>query len=115
MERRVVVIPWSVPIPVGHRVDVIILARNIGLFGSKLEPQDRQPIVFDQTTGIWHGYEWQFAMDAHPTDYVYVPRPREDTQVVERYSGVVAACVIVSGEASGSSRILSTSLHIDVQ
>ena len=113
MTRRTIVVPGAVPIPVGHRVEVLILTRNVSVFGRDMQPQKSDPLIFDQTTGIWYGFEWQLASGEAGLRLGYWPAPAANTEVAERFAGVVGACVVAASSASGDSRTYSTTLHLD--
>lgn len=101
------------PIPVGHRVEVFVLCRDVGVFGRDFKPQPTEPLVHDLSTGVWYGRTWHFDPNDAGLLEPRSPGPAPGTPVVERFSGVVAECVVVN---QGQSPVdAATTLHLDVE
>ena len=115
MTRRSLAIPGTVAIPVGHRVAVIILCRDAAVFGRDMKPVPHEPLLVDLTTGIYYGFEWQLASEVRDLRLVFSPEPAPNAEIAERFTGVVASCMVVATQASGSSRTYSTTLELDVE
>jgi len=111
-----VVFPGTLPIPVGHRIQVFYLMRDVGLFGAKIELQEHAPLVHDLTTDIWFGDHWQLA----PGDRdggLFTPRSSElprGVTVGRSFRGTVQACVVATWVNMPTQRT-ATTLHVEVE
>jgi len=109
-----VVFPGTLPIPVGHRVQVFYLMRDVGLFGSKIEIQDKEPLVHDLTTDIWFGSFWQLA----PGDAGHLSareaNPPAGVTIGRSLQGTVRVCVVATFGMLETPRT-ATTLHVEVE
>lgn len=99
MSQRVFVLLGAMPIPVGHRVEVYILSRDVGVFGTDIQPQPDEPLVRDLETGVYYGRTWQMKPLTHGALSITAPRssePADGVAVVETMQGRVAACLVLS-------------------
>lgn len=111
---RTVVLLGAMPIPVGHRVDVHVLARDVGVFGTDIQPVPDEPLVRDLDTGIWYGRAWHVAPGAGASiREARSPSPAAGVHVVEQYRAVVRACVVVS-EGISREQAVATTLHLEI-
>ena len=101
------------PIPVGHRIEVFTLAKDIGVFGKDVQPQPDEPLVHDLTSGVWFGRTWHFASNGTDLSEPRSATPGVGTQIVERFVGVVKECIVASYGYS-SAQCMATTRHIDV-
>jgi hypothetical protein len=104
-----------VPIPVGHRVEVRVVCRDVAVFGTKLEPQPLAPLVVDLDTGIVYGESWHFqeiSMYQPGIPRLELPMvPRHDLREAGRWHGRVTA-TRVAWIGGGASSYPQTSLAI---
>lgn len=109
-----IVLPGTLPIPVGHRIQVFYMMRDVGLFSSKVELQEQEPLVHDLTTDIWFGSYWQLAPGG---DGFLTPRTgRAPSSTVEgrSFRGTVRACAVATFGTPETPRT-ATTLHVEVE
>ena len=109
-----VVFPGTLPIPVGHRIHVFYLMRDVGLFGSKIELQEQEPLVHDLNTDIWFGSYWQLA----PGDGGHLTardaNPPADVTIGRSFRGTVRMCVVATFGMLETPRT-ATTLRVEVE
>lgn len=96
MSQRAFALLGGIAIPVGHRVEVLVLTRDVGVFSKDIRPDPAEPLVRDLDTGVYYGRHWQFRM-AEPsmrTLTVRLPQPPDDVVVAERVVGRVVTCIV---------------------
>ena len=99
MARHTFVLLGSMPIPVGHRVQVHILSRDMGVFSKDIQAQLKEPLVRDLDTGIYYGRLWH----CRPTvpsaigfDEPRSPQPADGVAIAETFDGRIVECVVLS-------------------
>lgn len=99
MTTRSFVMLGAMPIPVGHRVEVYILTRDVGVFGTDIQVQGDEPLVRDLDTGIYYGRTWQLKT-AVPTPATFraprVGQPADGVGIVEKLEGRITECLVLS-------------------
>ena len=104
----------AMPIPVGHPVECFILARDNGIFKKDIAAVPDEPLVRDLETGIYYGRLWQFAPGiSAPTGTPRTTDPAPDVAVVERFTGRVKACLVLTAGATQHQHA-ETTLVIDI-
>lgn len=100
MSTRTVTVFGAVAIPTGHRVEVYVLTRDLGILSRDIRPDPDEPLVRDLDTGVYYGRHWQFAeVEASPTRRALSarrPEPPPGVAVAERFTGRVTTCVVWS-------------------
>lgn len=112
--RRILTLNRVIAIPLQHRVEVFVLEKTF------LKVKSRDYVLYDHSTGIWYGYDKSFEV-ANESEVLGTPRGRptpspslrKELHIAERFTGVVAACV-VAFESGGSPMDASTTIYIDV-
>ena len=107
-----VVFPGTLPIPVGHRIHVFYLMRDVGT--STVEIQEQEPLVHDLTTDIWFGSDWQLAPGG---DGFLSPRnggPPAPGVEGRSFRGTVRACAVATFGMLATART-ATTLHVEVE
>lgn len=95
--QRVVNFAFEAAIPVGHRVELRLFSREVGVFSKKLEPHVDQPLVTDLDSGVVYGAGWHFEPISMYVSGQSRPLPlevRSDIPEVARLAGRVVACRI---------------------
>ena len=105
----------SVPIPVGHRVEVQWFnLRKTSLLGSQTDKPIEMPRVTDQTTGIHYGpdvlYSDRFSTDPYAIN-VKEHSLRRDLHVSRTVTGIVLSCSIA---VLAGDQHCETELHLEV-
>jgi hypothetical protein len=112
--RRVIVLYGVAPIPVQHRVEVFGV-ENLTIFGHSVGPRIGDWAVYDHSTGIWYGSSQYFDVSDDPVPGTYWPSFRKDLRFTERFTGVVAACIVIGDRSTSSTACpTQTTLHVDV-
>jgi hypothetical protein len=95
---RTFVILGVVAVPVGHRVEVTVFTRDVGVVRVDLVPQPQEPLVRDLDTGVAYGRIFHFSHQEGVQPDVTLPlEARTDLEVAERVVGRVVACRVISG------------------
>jgi hypothetical protein len=95
---------YAAPIPVGHRVEIVVFRSNRGLFkGKNKEPDMCHPWCRDLETGIEYGAHWHY-QDAASLRFgsgnKYPPKRIQELEVFRKSVGKVVACRILTERAS---------------
>lgn len=105
------------PIPVGHRVEVYILSRDVGVFGADVQPQPEEPLLRDVETGIHYGRTWHLERQdgEWPADGLTKPRTAKlAVPLAERIEGRVTACFVVS-EGVHNHQASATTVVVEIE
>lgn len=96
MSERTVTMLGAVPIPVGHQVECVLFARDVGVFSKDLQIQANEPLIQDLDTGVYYGREWHFARSGSGADYHQprLPHAPAEAIVAERFVGRVTRCIV---------------------
>ena len=88
--------------------------RDVGLFGSKIELQDQEPLVHDLVTDVWFGSYWQFAPGDAGHLTPRLPSPPAGMTIGRSFRGTVRACVVATFGMLETPRA-ATTLHVEVE
>lgn len=95
---------FAAPIPVGHRVELLVFRANRGLFkGKTKEPDMHHPWCHDLETGIEYGAHWHYLEAVSPrftSGNKYPPKRLQDLDIYRKSVGKVVACRILTERAA---------------
>ena len=113
--QRVVHFSLEAAVPVGHRVELRLFARDVGVFSTKVEAQTDEPLVTDHDTGVVYGAGWHFeeiTMYVSGQSRALPLEVRSDLPEVARLIGRVLACRLAR-IGSGDSAFTQTTLVVE--
>lgn len=100
---RTFTIAGTVPIPVGHRVEVVVFERDVGTFVAEWQPAPQQPLVRDLDTGIVFGRPFHFTSDTMFGESDVAPlEPLATLRTFDRVVGRVLVCRVLEIESHGT-------------
>ena len=106
------------PVPVGHRVEVCFLRRQVpGMVRDRVLEDDHQPVITDLDSGVVYGSELAWGDNTTRRQGAPLPLkvgPLADSDVKRRLVGRVRACRVVTVRGAGEVDV-QTLLQVEVE
>lgn len=90
----------AMPIPIGHRVEIYTLSRDVGVFTTDVQPAPDEQLVQDLETGVFYGRTWHFQKAPYDGLLEYrAPRtdqPPAHVAVLDKVRGRILECRVLT-------------------